>query len=295
MGVKDFKSLLIGLRTYGLLLAVGFWAMLGSWSIAAQSRDASKPDVRLSFDVASVRPSKSSGVSLGGMRTLPGGTVLGSNVSLRAMIYFAYGLSPYEKIESKSNLIDQNFEVSAKAPSDSLPASGTVDPLRVMMQNLLAERFKLVVRFENRAQPGYALTRVSTDGPLGPGLQPAMKCDEVRPTGVKVSCATRVISNELRGDGQDLGRIALMLSVSLGQPVLDKTGLQGWFDVRMTFDQRALAEVAGRPRPRVADGGPSGVPSLFTAIQQQLGLKLEPQSVPTRVLVVERVDSLSEN
>jgi uncharacterized protein (TIGR03435 family) len=284
------------MKGIGYLVALWLWATLGWSPVVAQARDVSRLDaVPLLFEVASVRASKSTGGSLAGVRTLPGGVVTGTNVSLRAMIYFAYGLAPYEKIEGRSDLIDQNFDVTAKAPADTVPSSGTVDPLRVMMQNLLAERVKLVVRFEDRAQPGYVLTRVSAEGPLGPRLQPALKCDVIRPNGIKVSCATRVISNELSGDGQDLGRIASMLSVSLGQPVLNKTGLEGWFDVRMTFDQRALAEVAGRPRPRAADGAPSGLPSLFTAIQQQLGLKLEPQSVPTRVLIVERVEPLSEN
>jgi uncharacterized protein (TIGR03435 family) len=221
---------------------------------------------------------------------------VGSNVSLRALIFFAYALTPDDRVESRSQLIDQTFDVLAKAAADAPPApAGTVGPLNLMMQHLLATRFSLVVRVEQRSQQGYALVRARADGRLGPGLRPAPLCGGgTIATPAKVNCATRVLNNELRGEGQNMERMARMLSVSLGSPVVDNTGLEGAFDVRMTFDQRALRQFSGPPL-RGSDEAPSRLPSLFVAMQEQLGLKLQPQSIPVRVLIVEGVAPPSEN
>jgi uncharacterized protein (TIGR03435 family) len=282
-------------RVSSRTVALGLFVILGSARIAGQVAAVSQAEA-LSFEVASIRPNNSGAVGLAGVQTFPGGSVVGSNVQLRALIYFAYGLKAPEKVEGKSDLLNQHFDVAARAGAD-LPSAprGQIGPLNVMMQSLLAKRFKLVVRVEDRLQQGYALVRARADGPLGPGLRPAERCGEPAksPGGVTVICASRTIQNEMRGNGQDMERMAKILSRYAGRPVVDRTGIVGAFDVRMTFDQRALMELAGLRV--ISDGKPSNLPSLFTALEEQLGLKLEPQRVPLRALVVEHVEPPSEN
>jgi uncharacterized protein (TIGR03435 family) len=275
-------------------LVLWLFVILASAGIAGQVTKVSRAGA-LSFEVASVRPNNSDGVSLAGVQTFPGGSVVGSNVSLRALIYFAYGLKTHETIEGASDLVDRRFDVMARAAANvPIVPRGQVGPLNVMMQTLLAERFKLVVRVEDRPQQGYALVRARADGPLGQGLRPVAKCGTATSSaGARADCAIRVIQNEMRGNGQSMERIAGMLSTSLGRPVVDRTGIAGSFDVRMTFDHRALREFAGWPVS--SDGRPSNLPSLFTALEEQIGLKLEPQRVPARAFIVEHVEPPSEN
>ena len=281
-------------RVSSRAVALGLFVILESAGIAGQVAGGGQPEA-LSFEVASVRRNNAAAVSLVGVQTHPGGSVVGTNVQLRALIYFAYGLKTHETIEGKSDLVTQRFDVIAKAPADvpSVP-SGQVGPLNLMMQDLLAKRFKLVVRVEDRPQQGYALVPARADGRLGPGLRPAERCGLPRgPAGEKVICAISVVNNLLSGDGQDMGRLAGMLSLSVGRTVVDKTGILETFDVRMTFDQRALREATGQPV--MPSDTPSTLPSFFTALQEQLGLKLEPHRVPARAFIVEHVEPPSEN
>ena len=233
---------------------------------------------------------------------MPGGSVMAPNVSLRTLIAFAYGLDQlYERIEGESDLLDQHFDVIAKSGSDVPPAQfGKVGPLNLMMQNLLAERFKLVVRFEDHRQSGYALVRASRGGRLGPGIRasdlecPRRTAGSSNTGGDTRRCSAWIMNNELSADGQGMADIARLLGVVLRQPVIDRTGLTGSYQVQMKFNQVEAAALAGL-RVNVPDGSGSNLPSLFTALQEQLGLKLEPERVPARVLIVEHVEPPSPN
>jgi uncharacterized protein (TIGR03435 family) len=233
---------------------------------------------------------------------MPGGSVMAPNVSLRTLIAFAYGLDQlYERIEGESDLLDQHFDVIAKSGSDVPPAQfGKVGPLNLMMQNLLAERFKLVVRFEDHRQSGYALVRASRGGRLGPGIRasdlecPRQTAGSSNTGGDTRRCSAWIMNNELSADGQGMADIARLLGVVLRQPVIDRTGLTGSYQVQMKFNQVEAAALAGL-RVNVPDGSGSNLPSLFMALQEQLGLKLEPERVPARVLIVEHVEPPSPN
>lgn len=283
-----------------LPLALAFLLIFGTAGIESQ---APRPAETQSFEVASVRPNKSEGASslssLSGVRTLPGGTVIATNMPLHTLIEFAYGLDVlYERVEGKSSLLNQNFDVNAKAAGD-VPRGEfrKVGPVNLMMRNLLIDRFKLVVRLEERSQQGYALVRAKPDGSLGAGIRPSdLKCPrESGPTpGDTRNCAIIISDNELRADGHDMGALARAFAVQLRRPVVDRTGVSGVHEIRMKFDQFSLAEFSGL-RPNVPLEARSSLPSVFTALQEQLGLKLEPQNVPARVLIVERVEPPSEN
>lgn len=277
------------------VVVLGLLLSLGSGAVVAQATHQFQAAAQ-SFEVASVKPNDSGDFSLVGVRVLPGGSVVASNVSLRTLIGFAYGLDTYDGIQGRSSLLDRSFDVMAKAAEDLTPAPpGTVGALNVMMQNLLAERFNLVVRVDERPQQGYALVRAAAKESLGSGLWPSDLTCPRRPgassqiPGDTRTCRIRVSNNELRADGHDMSALARALSGMLRRPVVDRTGLSGSFEVRMTFDQEQLVALMG-VQPGAREGVASSLPPLFTALEEQLGLKLEPERVPGRVVIVEHVE-----
>ena len=273
---------------------------LGSARAVTQGGRPPQAEVQ-SFEVASVRPNKSGGFNLAGVQTRPGGVVEAVNVSLRGLIAFAYGLDVYQVVEGTSTLLDDKFDVTATAAATVSPARfAEVGPLNVMMQHLLAERFRLVVRWENRPQPGYALVRARTDGTLGPRMRPSdLECPRQastspRPAEDTRSCFFNIVGNELSVPGHRVTDIARLLSMALRRPVIDRTGLLGSYEARMTFDARELP-VFGGLRPNPPDSTGPNLPSLFTAVQEQLGLKLEQERLTVPVLIVEHVEPPAEN
>jgi uncharacterized protein (TIGR03435 family) len=169
-----------------------------------------------------------------------------------------------------------------------------------MIQSLLEDRFKLVMHQETRQLPEYALV-MSKAGKMGPKLQPHRtdtKCVEV-PVGqpnppIVPGAALMAPCGGLRAPGDDLvgqnvtmGKLANTLSVLVDRDVVDRTGLNGTFDLTLHFQRAELDD------PNASD--PSGPPSIFTALQEQLGLKLESTTGPVNVLVIDHVEQPSEN
>lgn len=276
-------------------------SLLGSGTAAMQAERAPRPEGR-SFEVASVRLNTAGGFSLVGVQARPDG-IIAENVSLRRLIAFAYGLKGYQHIEGGTQLLDDNFDVWVKA-SVEVPdvRDGEIGPRNIMMQDLLADRFKLAVRWEDRRQAGYALERLDPNAPVGPGMrQSDVECPQPADTRLEVSaemrrCRFGVIGNDLRSVGRPLSEVARLLSLLLQRPVIDRTGLLGPFDVTMTFDVLELPPFAqARPPSDLSGGRRSNLPSLVTAIREQLGLRLDRQTLNVPVLVVERVERPPEN
>ena len=257
-----------------------------------------------SFEVASVRPNKTEATIFGpgvmagpGVRTRPDGSAVAVNTPLLNLIGFAYGLDGiYRTLEGPSKLLAERFDVTAKAagPTKTVP-SGEIGPMNVMMQALLKDRFRLAVRWDDRSQQGYALVRLKPDGVPGPRMRPTSRdCSNPatyrdKPPGDPRDCALVVTNNELVAAGHHMADLSRYISRNLGRPVIDRTGLVGPYDIQMTFNASLLRVRAGVP-PQTSEA-----PSLFVALQEQLGLKLEEQRVPIRVLVVEHVEPPSEN
>ncbi len=253
-----------------------------------------------SFEVASVRPSER-GLGFPVVQVRPGGSLVADNVPLRQLIAFAYALNLYESIEGDSDLLDKYFSVRANAGADVARAPiGRVGPLNVMMQRLLAERFELAVRWEGRSRQGFSIVRMANDSPLGPEIHRSDLVCTPSASGEFAGEPTEgcrpisIVNDDLRMVGHQMTDFARILSSLLGQPVIDKTGLAGWYEVRMRFDARGVA-AAARLLPVPPQEGVSDAPSLFTAIREQLGLKLEPEPVTVRVLVVEHVEPPTPN
>jgi uncharacterized protein (TIGR03435 family) len=209
------------------------------------------------FEVASIKPNTSEGGSSSSKLT-PGELFI-ENVSLQKCIALAYGISEDRggAIVAPDWVRETRYDIVAKIPPGAHP-----EQARIMFQNLLAERFKLKVHWEDRETQIYALLPAKN----GPKLQVSGSNEK---TGVRES------PGRLSGIGVPVSALADHLSgakYQLGRQVIDRTGLQGNYD--FTLDWSA---------------DPDGV-SLFTAVQEQLGLKLEAEKGSVKVLVVDSME-----
>jgi uncharacterized protein (TIGR03435 family) len=198
------------------------------------------------------------------------------------------------------------FEVNAIAPATGA-GEPTEEQFNAMVRKLLADRFKLRVRTEQREADVYVLTLARTDGRLGPGLRrAAIDCDalaEARKRGEALpeapppqrdqrpQCGSRGEFNgslqRMRAGGLALSAVVGSIQSAVGRPVIDKTGLTGGWDIDLEYvrESSSFRNVGPDVTPI-----PSAGPSVFTAIQEQLGLKVERGKDKMAVLVVEHVE-----
>jgi uncharacterized protein (TIGR03435 family) len=224
------------------------------------------------FDVASVKPSPPPegdliNINLGGASH---GVVTLANTTLSECIRYAYGLANEDQVSGPDWIRDRHirFDITAKAPPATPP-----DQLLAMMQTLLAQRFHLVLHREPRRIAHFELA-VAKNGPRLPAVP-----DDGR------SVRRYYGKNRLSYTHVSMDRFAVLLSRVLGQPVFDKTGLSGAFDVELDWQPDDAA-----PAPGETESGPR--PDIFAAIQQQLGLKLEASKQPVEVLVVDSAEKV---
>jgi uncharacterized protein (TIGR03435 family) len=254
-------------------------------SLAAQT-------VRPSFDVASIKANKSGGGRHSISLDLPGGLATATNVSLQTMMTAAYQL-PTGRILGMPGWSDSlYFDIQARA--DGNPG---IDQKRLMLQSLLADRFKLALHHETRQLAVYALV-LAKPGKLGPQLHANNeKCPDPPPESSPPTCNNLTV-NGTPGKMSFVGQkttmehfVANLGSASarnLDRPIVDRTGLTGTFDFSLEFASGLTAS-----QPGASD--PSAPPSIFTALQEQLGLKLVPETGPVDVLVIDHVEQPSEN
>jgi uncharacterized protein (TIGR03435 family) len=259
------------------------------------------PNVPLFYEAASVRANKS-GERGSTIRRQPGGRLTATNMPLRALITFAYQLQPFQLVDDPSWLRTENFDIVAKMEGDPPPvAPGTgADPHMLAMRTLLAERFKLVVRRETREMDIYALVVARPDGKPAPGLKPTTQdCAAMvaaarggPPPGPNspVTCGIRGTFGRLQVGSMPIGMFANNLSGTVQRIVVDRTGLTGNWDFEITYAPERPANLP--PDVELPPVDP-GAPSLFTALQEQLGLRLQSTKGPVEVLVIERIEPLS--
>jgi uncharacterized protein (TIGR03435 family) len=153
------------------------------------------------------------------------------------------------------------------------------------MRTLLTERFNLRARIEQREVPIFNLVVAREDGRLGPDLKrPAVECGVSSGPGCGISAGPA----GLRATAAPLSALANFMWVSAGRPVIDRTGLVGNYQFMLVYRPEN-----GRPRP--ADAPPDERPTLVTALQEQLGLRLEPDRGLMDHLIVESIERPSEN
>ena len=264
-----------------------------------------------SFEAASVKPNKS-GDRRTAMIFQPGGRLNASNVTLQMLISTAYGtpqpLPNFQIVGGPDWIDDDRFDVVAKASGDIQP--GPDGPLPLMVRTLLKERFGLVAHTETRDLPVYALVMARSDRKTGSQLKSAaVDCAAIMARGrggqppplpapgERPPCGIRLTPGDMVGGGISIAQFAFAISRYVNRPVLNRTGLAGNFD----FDLQWTPEVmppAGPPGPPGAPAPPAidpNGPSIFTAVQEQLGLKLESTKGPVDVVVIDRAEHPTED
>jgi uncharacterized protein (TIGR03435 family) len=261
-----------------------------------------QPASTRTFEAASIRISTSNQV--GRLSAIPeAGRLVITAMVLQDVIQAAYGIQPFELVTIDSPVLKQRIDVVAKADAPVKSAR----ELQQMLQPLLAERFKLAVHRETRELNALVLLRANKDGRLGPKMRKTEgACDTlgIGSNGFARGDVPTALCGILPTDGPgrivargiDMVTLAGLLAPSQRRPVLDQTGLQGRYDIDVTytpeiFSAATLAQRGAPPSPLVDPDGPP----LPTALQDQLGLKLEARRAPVAVVVIDHIEPLIEN
>jgi len=237
------------------------------------------------FDVISIRPNNNSTQMNGGnfsrrvgVRTTPDG-FSASSLDLKSLIAIAYGVKP-DQVSGGPGWIDSNrYDIEAKvvAANGATPQPLTREQSNLMLRSLLADRFKLAVHNETKEAPIYELIVAKN----GPKLQPAKPDQPFRMTVGGSGKATMEVDQ--------ISALIYQLSLQVGRPVVDKTGLTGKYDIKLEW-----ARDTG-PSVGTANADNASGPSIFTAVQEQLGLKLQPAKAPVDVIVIDQVEQPTAN
>jgi len=268
----------------GVVLA-GTVAIIGV-RLAAQGDQ--QPGAREAFETASIKPNTS-----GETRTrfeTPPGRLNAVNVPLRFLIRQAYRV-PDDQVVGGPDWLDRDrFDIVATT-------AGTVntDALRMMLRALLADRFALRVHQETRDIPIYVLKTARADGTLGPNLRRSSTDCTGRATAMengRVACGILVSqgpgSGSLRGGAATMENFARLLGDFLDRPLNNDTGLTGTFDLELQFTApRSSVPGAAAPGALATSTAPDEIPTVFTAIQEQLGLKIDAQRGRADIWVVD--------
>ena len=243
------------------------------------------------FEVVSIRRNTSNVVSGTGTRTLPDGTFVMTNLAMEAIIRRVSPAQVRTVVGLPDWAIYERYDIIARPP-----AGATAEQRTEMLRTLFAERMKLAARVEQREQTTFALVLARSDGRLGPQLKPStLDCAPLAPgapprqptsaSEVANSCAMLATTNSIVSGSITIDRLARALEGEAGNVVTNRTGLQGNFALTLTFASRGARGA----------GAADDAPELFTALQEQLGLKLQPEKSVQPVLVVDHIERPTEN
>ena len=286
-------------RTFVTLVVVVCFVGLGR----AQS------NASLRFEVASIKPNKLP-LSIITANQEPGGRFVATNQSLKDLIGLAYKIRDSQIVGGPAWISADRFDINARADRELPPFTPTEEagPLEQMLQSLLADRFKLVAHRETRELPIFALVLARSDGRPGEKLRrsstdcAAVFADRARAgqpgplvAGDQPTCGMVVSPWSIQIGGGPLSQLTMVLTNMTNRFVVDRTGLNGNYDVDLQWTPQGMR--IGKPPGDNPPGPAFPAPppdangaTLETAIQEQLGLKLDPQRGPVPVLVIERAD-----
>lgn len=238
------------------------------------------------FDVASVKRSRPANDGVSTLTVVPGGVRV-INLPLSTILWMAHGVQQDQVVNVPSWAASENFDITAKVPAG---APLNMDTFRPMLVDLLGERFELKTHHEMRELPMYRLVRVRPDR-LGPRLAAAeMDCTgRAAPAAnssraaVLRNCGAGPTPTGFRVHGMPLLVLARIMGPTAGRVIVDETGLSGNWDLDLDFT------------PAQLQPGPNDPPSLFAALQEQLGLKLEPGRAEVDVVVVDHLARPTED
>jgi uncharacterized protein (TIGR03435 family) len=218
------------------------------------------------------------------MRIQPGGHYTATGVTLKLLIGQAYDVREFQISGGPSWIGSDRYDINAKA--EGLPDRVRPDVMRPLLRNLVEDRFKLKTHTESKEMPVYALVIGKSGSKL--------KASEGEP-----GPSLRMGRGQLTGKKIAMAMLAQQLSQQLGRTVIDKTGLTGDFDFVLEWTpepgQGGGAFGGPPPPPEALPQADSSGPTLFTAVQEQLGLRLESQKGPVPILIIDSVEKPTEN
>jgi uncharacterized protein (TIGR03435 family) len=262
-----------------------------------------------SFEVASIKPNRSG--DLRSMVDFRLGRFSATGITVRLLITFAYNVRDFQILGGPGWISSDRFDIEAKEDDAQTEAVRKLPPEQarahnqLLMQSLLADRFKLKVTHGTKELPLYALV-VAKNGPKlqegkpGDTYPNGLKGPDGRPAGR--AGLMRVGPGQLTGQGIPMATLITLLSGQVGRTVVDQTGLKGKYDISLQWspDPSQGAMFHGPPGGNPGGDAPppppdTSGPTIFTALQEQLGLKLEPQKGPVEIIVIDHVEQPSEN
>lgn len=266
------------------LSVLGATVIVASLSTGATAQVPTEPSrsQRPSFEAASVRAHDPNDIKdTDNFQPYPGGRFTASNCSLWMLIHYAFQVQPYQITRAPGWIKSEHYDVDAK-PAETHPT----DDIPPMLQVLLEDRFQLKYHWETREQPGYDLVVVK------PG--------KLRASVIKGDCPPPLSNSDglpkdafcgglpnspghTKGYNLTASDLAGSLSWLLSKPISDKTNLTGRYDVELRWTPESV-------EMRSNASSEQDVPTIVTAIQEQLGLKLQPSKVPVRVLVIDHIE-----
>jgi len=307
--------------------ALGFIGMAAAAGWMTSAPTAQTPSAS-TFAVTSIKPHNSCGASTMGMQP---GRYTASNVTLKMLIVSAYSLESSQLSGGPRWIDSDHFDIIATIPAgDALqlrePQGEISNRIQLMLRALLADRFKLAVHNESRETSIYALVPARQDKKLGPHITrstidcgasdagltlkqkeskekskskeaPGSPSTPPASAKAKSGCAALVEPGRISARGMTMEALAGALSGFVARRVTDRTELSGIFDVALTWTPDRMPQGAAKGNPlktKAASIDPNG-PSLFTALQEQLGLRLASVKGPGDVLVIDRAEHPSED
>jgi uncharacterized protein (TIGR03435 family) len=237
------------------------------------------PDKRRAFEVASIKLSDPSSKNFG-IGTAPGGRFTANNWTLKGLIGFAYRVQGDQIFGGPPWIDSDRFEVAAKAeegsiPDDDRPASpDELPPIRYLIQTLLAERFNLKLHRDVRDLSVFELG-IAKNGP------------KLQKTESETSVAPQIGARHIYAKSITVKAFCAALALDLRRAVMDKTGLEGTYQIHLEWSGNLTDSRDPAASSSVEDGA-----SIFTAIEEQLGLRLESRKTGTPVIIVDSADKL---
>ena len=244
------------------------------------------PDARtMHFDVVSIKRDKANQLGPAIVHSPPeSDTMRIVNMSPHLIVGTAYGLPLHDQVVGLPGWADsETYDIEAKISAENAPEFHKLLPMQrnPMLQAVLADRFHMVCHFETRTLPAYALV-IAKSGPKLTEVEPG-----TLPNGLKDPGGISADRSTIAATIAPISLLLVVLQQRLGRPVVDHTGLTG----RYTFKLSWTPDSASAPNASDAAQGPS----IFTAIQEQLGLKLGGTHAPLHVLVVDHIERPTEN
>jgi bla regulator protein BlaR1 len=316
-GKLDFSRKLL-LVTAGLLALAGpiVFGLTNAPRVRAQSAATPLP----SFEVASIKPDHSQADHSGANLIRVGGPDTSrwtaSNLTAKMLVTFAYNMKDFQVSGGPSWINSDRFDIDAKVEDSlaeqmqKLPRLQQQDQMRLMVRSLLADRFKLTVSHDTKELPIYELVIAKGGSKLKESAPPDAQDSLVPrpsapgpggalptpPRGGFMMSMGRGGEATLTSKGSPIANLVNLLSVQVGRQVFDKTGLKGEYDISLQWTSDM--GLGGGPlliTPDSAGANDAGGTSIFTALQDQLGLRLESTKGPVDTIVIEHIEEPSEN